>query len=96
MLLIGREDSSICTGKKCSLVNHRQSPVYKLVQNPNLQAECSVELSIGCLQSGMYFPSETKLYMMIRPPGHLEKMIETHRLAETGYCISKIAKESKQ
>ena len=75
MLLIGSEDSSICTGKKCSLVIHRQSPVYKLVQNPNLQAECSVELSVGCLQPGMYFPSETKLYIDGRPPGHLEKMI---------------------
>lgn len=75
MLLIESEDSSICTGKKFSLVNHRQSAIYKLVQNPNLQAEHSTELSVGCLQPGMYFPSETKLYMMVRPPDQLEKMI---------------------
>lgn len=33
MLLIGSEDSSIRTGKKFGLVNHRQSPIYKLVQS---------------------------------------------------------------
>lgn len=48
MLLIESEDSSICTGKKFSLVNDRQSAIYKLVQNPNLQAEHSTELSVVC------------------------------------------------